>query len=128
MAIYLRRAPLKELGIFIGPSTFLHIFKMADHDSPLLTANERYGLSIVFVLAAPNLPPPWGVFHKLNIEHTPWNAAHPPWLSFEEPLKPTLKNGKKGSLAIGNASRECSLTSLNLNFKGMELFSKLLGF
>lgn len=65
MTIYLRRAPLKELGIFIGPSTFLHPFKKSDLASLLLTANQRDGLSIVFCARCPgppssmgSLPPP----------------------------------------------------------------------
>lgn len=65
MTIYLRRAPLKELGIFIGPSTFLHPFKKSDLASLLLTANQRDGLSIVFCVHCPgppssmgSLPPP----------------------------------------------------------------------
>lgn len=60
MTIYLRRASLKELGILIGPSMFLHPFKKSDLASPLLFANQRDRLSIVFCTRCPGPPSSMG--------------------------------------------------------------------
>lgn len=99
MRIYLRWAPLKELGIFIGPSMFPHPFKKSDLASPLLTANQRDGLyCILYSLpwspllhGQPPSPYKWNpgycaleplpartvVFNEIFQENVPWPPRSP---------------------------------------------------